>query len=142
MEVKLGILSNQMMHASYWFLVLEMMFTTKLQLSGMARSVRQREAACRESAITIMNWVMGKGGRLRIADIAKPEYGDEEDFTDEYAVKTIAALDTWLEQGLREMLEMVVGKEVEGMEDMLKGVLDKHREFHWDSQAMKNRVFQ
>ena len=89
-----------------------------------------------------MSWVMGKGGRLKIADIAKPEYGDEEDFTDEYAVKTIAALDTWLEQGLREMLEMVVGKEVEGMEDMLKGVLDKHREFHWDSQAMKNRVFQ
>ena len=141
MEIKLGILSNQMLHASYWFLVLVMMFTTKLQLRGLARSARQRERACRESAITIMIWIIKKGWRVKIADVAKPEYGDEEDFNDEYAMKTMAALDNWLEKGLRDVLEMVVGKEMDGMEEMLKGLLDKHREFHWDSQAMMNRVF-
>ena len=142
MEVKLCILANQLLHGSYWFLLLDLMFTTKLQLRGLARSARQREAACRESATTIMSWVMEKGGRVRMVDIAKPDCGREEDFTAEYSVRTMANVDSWLEQGVREVLEMVVGKEMEGMEEMLKGVLEKHREFYWDSQAMKNKVFQ
>ena len=103
----------------------------KLQLLGLARSYRKREAACRESAITIMSLVMDKGGRVKMADISKPDYGREEDFTAEYAVRTMAILDTWLEQGVREVLEMVVGKEVQGMEEMLKMVLEKHRDLHW-----------
>ena len=57
---------------------------------------------------------MEKGGRVKMADIAKPDYGREEDFTAEYAVRTMATLDTWLEQGVREVVEMVVGKEVQG----------------------------
>ena len=142
MEVQLGILSNRLLHGSYWFLILDLMFTTKLQLMGLARSARKREAACRESAITIMSWVMEKGGRVKMADIAKPDYGREEDFTAEYAVRTMATLDTWLEQGVREVLEMVLGKEGQGMEERLKMVLEKHRDLHWESQAMKNTVFQ
>ena len=142
MEVKLGTLSNRLLHGSYWFLILYLMFTTKLQLMELARSARKREAACRESAMTIMSWVMEKGGRVKMADIAKPDYGREEDFTAEYAVRTMAALDTWLEQGVREVGEMVVGKEVQGMEKMLKMVLEKHRDLHWESQAMKNTVVQ
>ena len=61
MEVKLGTLSNRLLHGSYWFLILDLMFTTNLQLMGLARSYRKREDACRESAITIMSWVMEKG---------------------------------------------------------------------------------
>jgi hypothetical protein len=141
-EVKLGTMSNRLMHGSYWFLILDLMFTTKLQLMGLARSARKREDACRESAFTIMSWVMEKGGRVKMADIAKPDYGREEDFTAEYAVRTMATLDTWLEQGVREVLEMVVGKEVQGMEEMLKMVLENHRGLHWESQATKNTVFQ
>ena len=141
LEVKLAILFNCLLHGSYWFMLLDMMFTTKLQLRGLGRSARKREAASRESATTIMSWVMEKGGEVRMADVAKPDYGREEDFTAEYAVRTMATLDTWLEQEVRVVLETVVGKEVEGIENMLKGVLDKHREFYWDSQAMRNRVF-
>ena len=136
-EVKLGILSNRLLHGSYWFLVLDMMFTTKFQLNGLARAARQREAACRESAITIMSWVKQKGGRVRLVDIARPDYGREEDFTAEYAMKTMATLDTWLEQGVMQVL-------VEGVketDDMLREVLEKHREFHWESQSMKDKVF-
>ena len=29
MEVKLGILANRLLHGSYWFLILDMMFRTK-----------------------------------------------------------------------------------------------------------------
>ena len=55
MEVQLGILSNRLLHGSYWFMILDLMFTTKLQLMGLARSARKREAASRESVITIMS---------------------------------------------------------------------------------------
>ena len=74
---------------------------------------------------------------MRLVDIARPDYGKEEDFTVEYAVKTMATLDTWLEQGVMEVL-------LEGMSDVdevLKTVLDKHRDFHWESQSMKEKVF-
>ena len=49
----------------------------------------------------------------------------------------MATLDTWLEQGVMEVL-------VEGLYDVdevLKTVLDKHRDFHWESQSMKEKVF-
>ena len=111
MEVELGILSNRLLHGSYWFLILELMFTTKLELRGLARCAKQREDACRESASSVMSWLMEKVGKVRMADIAKPDYGREKDFTAEYAVSTMATLDTWLEQGVREILDKVVGKE-------------------------------
>ena len=137
MEVKLGILSNRLLHGSYWFLILDMMFKTKFQLHALAKAARMRDAACRESASSIMSWVKGVGGKVRLVDIARPDYGKEEDFTVEYAVKTMATLDTWLEQGVMEVL-------VEGLNDVdevLKTVLDKHRDFHWESQSMKEKVF-
>ena len=84
-----------------------------------------------------MSWEKGVGGKVRLVDIARPGYGKEEDFTVEYAVKTMATLDTWLEQGVMEVL-------VEGLYDVdevLKTVLDKHRDFHWESQSMKEKVF-
>ena len=55
MEVQLSILSNRLLHGYYWFLILDLMFTTKLQLKGLARSARKREAACMESAITMIS---------------------------------------------------------------------------------------
>ena len=65
MEVQLSNLSNRILHRSYWFLILDLMFITNLQLTGRA----------------IMSWVMEKGGRVEMADIAKPDYGRKEDFT-------------------------------------------------------------
>ena len=139
---ELGILCNRLLHGSYWFLILDLMFTSKLELRGLVRSAKQREVACRESASSIMSWLMEKGASVKMADITKPDYGSQEDFTAEYAVKIMATLDTWLVQGVREELEIVVGKDIDGIEEMLRSVLDKHREFYWDSQAMKNKVFQ
>jgi hypothetical protein len=109
-EVQLGILSNRLLHGSYWFLILDLMFKTNLQLMGLARSAR-----------------------VKMADIA---------FTAEYTVRTLATLNTWLEKGVREVREIVVGKELDGMEEMLKIVLKKHRDLYWESKAMKNTVFQ
>ena len=54
-EVQLSILSNRLLHGYYWFLILDLMFTTKHQLKGLARSARKREAACMESAITMIS---------------------------------------------------------------------------------------
>ena len=136
MEVKLGILSNSLLHGSYWYLVLEIMFTTKFEMNGLARAARLRETACRESAITIMSLVKQKGGRVRLADIARPHYGREEDFTAEHAMRTMATLDTWLEQGVMKVLVDGVNE----MEDILTEMMVKHREFHWESQAMKEKM--
>ena len=141
LEVELGILCNRLLHGSYWFLILDLMFTSKLELRGLARSAKQREVACRESASSIMSWLMEKGASVKMADITKPDYGSQEDFTAEYAVTTMVTLDTWLEQGAREVLEKVVGTELIGLEELLRTVLDKHREFRWETQAMKNKVF-
>lgn len=40
MEVKLGILSNRLLHGSYWYLILDVMFKTKFQLHGLAKAAR------------------------------------------------------------------------------------------------------
>ena len=133
-------LANMFLHSSYWFLMLSITLT-RLDLTGLAWAAKQKDTICRESAMTILSWVMEKGGRMRMVDIVKPDYGKEEDFTAEYAVRIMANLDTWLVQGVREEMEMVVGKEIEGIEEVLRSVLDKHRGFYWDSQALKNRVF-
>ena len=141
LEMQLGILCNQMLHGAYWFLILEIMFTTKLQLRGLARCAKQRDVTCRESVSSIMSWVMEKGGTLKLADIAKPDYGKEKDFTAEYAVRTMAALDTWLEKGLREVMDMVSGQDMDGLEELLNRILSTYRDFQFESKAMMNKVF-
>ena len=137
MEVKLGILANRLLHGSYWFLILDMMFRTKFQLIGLAKAARMREATCRESASSIMSWVREVGGKVRLVDIARPDYGKEENFTIEYGVRTMATLDTWLEQGVMEVLASGVSE----ANDVLKAVLEKHRDYHWESQGMKDKIF-
>ena len=52
----------------------------------------------------------------RLVDIAKPDYGSDEDFSLEYAMKTMVTLDTWLEQGVMEVLVEADSH----MEDMLR----------------------
>ena len=141
LEMQLGILCNRLLHGSYWFLILEMMFTNKLELRGLARCAKQRENVCRESASSIMSWLMKNMATVRMADIAKPDYGMEKDFTAEYAVRTMVSLDTWLEQGVREVVEKVTGQDMEGLEELLKGMLVKHRDLQFETQAMKNKVF-
>ena len=52
----------------------------------------------------------------RLVDIAKPDYGSDEDFSLEYAMKTMVTLDRWLEQGVMEVLVDADSH----MEDMLR----------------------
>ena len=141
LEMQLGILCNRLLHGSYWFLILEMMFTNKLELRGLAMCAKQRESVCRESASSIMSWMVKNMSTVKIADIAKPDYGREKDFTAEYAIRTMASLDTWLEQGLREVVEMVTEQDMGGLVDLLKSLLGKHRDLLFESQALKNKVF-
>ena len=51
-----------------------------------------------------------------MVDIAKPDYGSDEDFSLEYAMKTMVTLDRWLEQGVMEVLVDADSH----MEDMLR----------------------
>ena len=65
MEVKLSVLSNKLLHGSYWFLLLDVMLTSKWDMAGQARAARMREAVCREAAVNIMTWIKEMGGCLR-----------------------------------------------------------------------------
>ena len=65
MEVKLSVLSNKLLHGSYWFLLLDVMLTSKWDMAAQARAARMREAVCREAAVNIMTWIKEMGGCLR-----------------------------------------------------------------------------
>ena len=134
-ETKLVMLANKMLHASYWFLLLGVTFTG-LDLAGLARAARVREAAAREGASSILCLVKEEGGATRLVDIARPDTTDEE-MGAEQAVRTMASLDSWLEQGV---LEAVLGFGRSGIGEGLRKVLDKCRELRWESQGMREQV--
>ena len=69
-------------------------------------------------------------------DISKPEYGKEQDFSLECAVTTKLTLDIWLEQDVMEVL-MEANLEVD---KVMRNILEKQREFHWESKAMKYQM--
>ena len=142
LEMQLGILANRLLHGSYWFLILEIIFTSK-DLRGLAGCAKQRENVCRESASSIMSWLMENMGTVRMADIAKPDYYvGKEEITAEYAVWTMAALDTWLEQGLRVVVEIVTEQDREAvLVELLRKILEEYDDLQLETQAMKDRIF-
>ena len=113
-------LANMFLHSSYWFLVLSITLT-RLDLSGLAWAAKQRDLLCRESATTIYSWILGKGGKIQLADIAVPVL--EENPTAENLVKKWDQLDKWLETKMEQIL-LTLGKgDDTGLEEMLRNLM-------------------
>ena len=116
-------LANMFLHSSYWFLMLSITLT-RLDLTGLAWAAKQKDTVCRESAMTILCWIMERGGRVELADIARPRMGG--DLTAEYVVRKWDEVDRWLEKEMEKMVEKVEGID-SGLEDMLRNLLEKIR---------------
>ena len=116
-------LANMFLHSSYWFLMLSITLT-RLDLSGLAWAAKQKDMVCREAAMTILSWIMETGGRVELADIARPRMG--ENITAEYAVRKWDHVDRWLERETEKMLEKAVEVNT-GMEEMLRKILETIR---------------
>ena len=69
---------------------------------------------------------MERGGRVELADIARPRMGGRGDLTAEYLVRKWDEVDRWLEKEMEKIMEKVEGIE-SGLEDMLKNLLEKIR---------------
>ena len=115
-------LANMFLHSSYWFLVLSITLTS-LDLSGLAWAAKQRDLLCRESATTIYSWILGKGGKIQLADIAVPVLEEKENPTAENLVKKWDQLDKWLETKMEQIL-LTLGKgDDTGLEEMLRNLM-------------------
>ena len=71
--VQVATLANKFLHASYWFLVLGVTFSSK-QLEGLARVARRREESSLESAKSLL----GTLHKPNLADIIKPDWDARE----------------------------------------------------------------
>ena len=115
-------LANMFLHSSYWFLVLSITLT-RLDLSGLAWAAKQRDLLCRESATTIYSWILGKGGKVQLADIAVPVLEEKENPTAENLVKKWDQLDKWLETKMEQIL-LTLGKgDDTGLGEMLRNLM-------------------
>ena len=71
--VQVATLANKFLHASYWFLVLGVTFSSK-QLEGLARVARRREESSLESAKSLLGTLQ----KPNLADILKPDWDARE----------------------------------------------------------------
>ena len=82
-ELEVATLANKFLHASYWFLVLGITFSSK-GLEGLARAARRREDSSLEAATSLLATME----RPRLADILKPDWEMKESC--EVAVRRVA----------------------------------------------------
>ena len=127
-------LANKFLHASYWFLVLGVTFSSK-QLEGLARVARRREESCLESAKSLL----GTMQKPNLANILKPDWDAKESTA--RAVQMLELLDEWLEEGVKEV-QRKVGGSPDHLASLLSRIGSTARDFHWDSRAWRNRLSQ
>ena len=127
-------LANKFLHASYWFLVLGVTFSSK-QLEGLARVARRREESSLESAKSLLGTLQ----KPNLAAILKPDWDAKESTV--RAVQMLELLDGWLEEGVKEV-QMKVGGSPDHLASILSRIGSTVRDFHWDSRAMRDRLSQ
>ena len=115
-------LANMFLHCSYWMLMLSIALT-RLDLSGLAWSAKQKDIVCREAATTIFAWILSKGGKVELADIAKPDF-DDENQSAEYVLQKWDQLDKWLETKMEKILLAVEEGDTTGLKDMMIGLME------------------
>ena len=54
MALEVATLANSFLHASYWFLVMEITFSSR-GLEGLTRAAKRREESCREAAGSLLS---------------------------------------------------------------------------------------
>ena len=118
-------LANMFLHSSYWFLMLSI-YLARLDLSGLAWAAKQKDIVCRESATTIFSWILGKGGRVDLADIAMPVM-EEKDPSAEYMVAKWDQLDKWMETKMEKIMATFGGGDNTGLEEILRDLLETFR---------------
>ena len=125
-------LANKFLHASYWFLVLGVTFSSK-KLEGLASVARRREESSLESAKSLL----GTLHKPSLADILKPDWDPRE--STERAVRILELLDEWLEEGVKEV-QTKVGGSPDHLACLLSRIGSTVRDFHWDSRAWRSRL--
>ena len=132
--VQVATLANKFLHASYWFLVLGVTFSSK-KLEGLASVARRREESSLESAKSLLGTLY----KPSLADILKPDWDPRE--STERAVRILELLDEWLEEGVKKV-QTKVGGSPDHLASLLSRIGSTVRDFHWDSRAMRNRLSQ
>ena len=130
--VQVATLANKFLHASYWFLVLGVTFSSK-KLEGLASVARRREESSLESAKSLL----GTLHKPSLADILKPDWDPRE--STERAVRILELLDEWLEEGVKEV-QTKVGGSPDNLASLLSRIGSTVRDFHWDSRAWRSRL--
>ena len=130
--VQVATLANKFLHASYWFLVLGVTFSSK-QLEGLARVARRREESSLESAKSLL----GTLPKPNLANILKPDWDARESTA--RAVQLMELVDEWLEEGVKEV-QTKVGGSPDHLASLLSRIGSTVRDFHWDSRAWRNRL--
>ena len=132
--LQVATLANKFLHASYWFLVLGVTFSSA-QLEGLARVARRREESCLESAKSLLSTLQ----KPNLADILKPDWDARESTA--RAVQMVELVDGWLEEGVKEV-QVKVGGSPDHLASLLSRIGSTVRDFHWDSRAWMNRLGQ
>lgn len=86
-------LANRFLHASYWFITLNIVFT-RAELDSLSRTTELRQSISILSAQNLLSNLLAQNF-LELADIAKPDFSLTECSVNE-AVKLIGDIDTWL----------------------------------------------
>ena len=131
--LELCVLGNKLLHAAYWYLLLEVVLSKDDPLTGLTRELRERGEASRKSAREIFSWLLNNKEMLRLTDIARPDI-ERLGVSNNYAVRMMALLDKWIEDGVKYIMMSIVD---EDLEEILRKMLDRHRSLALDSQDMK-----
>ena len=89
-------LVNMLLHSSYQFLFLSSI-SRKLKMSGFAWATKLKESRCKDSALTILDWITEHGGTLMLAEVAEPKFS-QSDLTAEFVVTRWDEVEKWLEE--------------------------------------------
>ena len=103
-RIELLTLANMFLHSSYWFLALSSS-ATRLNMSGFAWALKEKEKKCTEAVLMFFNSVNERGGSVEFADIAKPQYRDS-------AISTEFIAQRWndVEDWLQKKIESIIAK--------------------------------
>ena len=126
-------LANRFLHASYWFLTLNIVFTSA-ELHSISRSVVLRHSISLLTAQNLLSDLLD-WNFLELADIAKPDFS-LTDCSVEEAVKIIGEIDNWLLASSELILHTARVKENLPQIEVLGNIVAEQKIFAEESKIM------
>ena len=126
-------LANRFLHASYWFLTLNIVFTST-ELHSISRSVVLRHSISLLTAQNLLSDLLDLNF-LELADIAKPDFS-LTDCSVEEAVKIIGEIDNWLVASSELVLHTARVKENLPQIEVLGNIVAEQKIFAEESKIM------